>query len=37
MYLGTTKTIGSSREVYICDTLYSILSDYKIITNVTFF
>ena len=28
-YLGTTKTIGSSREIYICDTLYSILSDYK--------
>ena len=28
-YLGTTKTIGSSREVYICDTLYSLLSDYK--------
>ena len=28
-YLGTTKTIGSSREVYICDTLYSVLSVYK--------
>lgn len=28
-YLGTTKTIGSSREVYICDTLYSVLSAYK--------
>ena len=28
-YLGTTKTIGSSREVYICDTLYSVLYDYK--------
>lgn len=28
-YLGTTKTIGSSREVYICDSLYSILSNYK--------
>ena len=28
-YLGTTKTIGSSREVYICDTLYYILSDYQ--------
>ena len=27
-YLGTTKTIGSIREVYICDTLYSVLSDY---------
>lgn len=28
-YLGTTKTIGSQREVYICDTLYKILLDYK--------
>ena len=28
-YLGTAKTIGSYREVYICDTLYSVLSDYK--------
>ena len=28
-YLGTTKTIGSSREVYICNTLYSVLSNYK--------
>ena len=28
-YLGTTKTMGSSREVYICDTLYSVLTDYK--------
>lgn len=28
-YLGPTKTIGSIREVYICDTLYSVLSDYK--------
>lgn len=28
-YLGTTKTIGSQRDVYICDTLYSILLDYK--------
>lgn len=28
-YLGTTKTRGSSREVYICDTLYTILSDYQ--------
>lgn len=28
-YLGTTKTLDSSREVYICDTLYSVLSDYK--------
>lgn len=28
-YLGTTKIIGSSREIYICDILYSVLSDYK--------
>ena len=28
-YLGTTKTSGSNREVYICDTLYKIFSDYK--------
>lgn len=28
-YLGTTKTKSSSREIYICDTLYTILSDYK--------
>lgn len=28
-YLGTTKTIGSIREIYICDTLYSVLTDYK--------
>ena len=28
-YLGTIKTIGSSREIYICDTLYSVLSNYK--------
>lgn len=28
-YLGTTKTMGSSREVYICDTLYSVLTDHK--------
>ena len=28
-YLGTTKTISSSREIYICDTLYSVLSNYK--------
>lgn len=27
--LGAAKTIGSHREVYICDTLYSVLSDYK--------
>ena len=32
-YLGTTKTIGSQREVYICDTLYSILFDYKKLQN----
>lgn len=28
-YLGTTKTIGSQREVNICDTLYKMLLDYK--------
>jgi len=28
-YLGTTKTMNSSREIYICDTLYSVLYDYK--------
>ena len=28
-YLGTTKTVVSKREVYICDTLYKILLDYK--------
>lgn len=27
--MGTTKTAGSCREVYICDTLYSVLYDYK--------
>lgn len=32
-YLGTTKTIGSAREVYICDTLFSVLSDYKKLQN----
>lgn len=33
-YLGTTKTIGSNREVYICDTLYSVLSDYRKLQNM---
>ena len=28
-YLGTTKTVESQREIYICDTLYKILLDYK--------
>ena len=28
-YLGTTKTIGSQRETYICDSLYKVLIDYK--------
>ena len=28
-YLGTTKTIGSQRDVYICDTLYKVLIEYK--------
>lgn len=32
-YLGTTKTVGSCREVYICDTLYLVLSNYKKIQN----
>ena len=32
-YLGTTKTVGSQREVYICDTLYSVLSNYKKLQN----
>lgn len=28
-YLGTTKTVGSQRDVYICDSLYKILVNYK--------
>lgn len=28
-YLGTTKTEGSCREVFICDTLHKIISNYK--------
>jgi len=32
-YLGTTKTPGSQREVYICDSLYAVLIDYKNIQN----
>lgn len=28
-FLGTTKTDGSYREVYICDTLYNALCNYK--------
>lgn len=28
-FLGTTKTDGSCREVYICDTLYKALCNYK--------
>ena len=32
-YLGTTKTEGSSREVYICDTLYEKLLDYQKMQN----
>ena len=28
-YLGSTKTLGSQREVYICDTLYLVLTKYK--------
>ena len=32
-YLGTTKTVGSCREVYICDTLYVLLCNYKKLQN----
>ena len=32
-YLGTAKTIGSQREIYICDTLYSFLLKYKELQN----
>ncbi len=32
-YLGTTKTPGSKRKVYICDSLYIVLIDYKNIQN----
>ena len=32
-YIGTTKTAGSCREIYICDTLYLVLSNYKKIQN----
>ena len=32
-HIGTTKTEGSYREVYICDTLYSILQNYKEVQN----
>ncbi len=32
-YLGTAKTIGSHREVYICDTLYSFLYKCKALQN----
>ena len=32
-YLGAAKTIGSHREVYICDTLYSFLLKYKELQN----
>lgn len=32
-YLGPAKTIGSHREVYICDTLYSFLLKYKVLQN----
>ena len=28
-FLGTTKTKGSCRDVFICDTLYKVLSKYK--------
>ena len=32
-YLGTPKTIGSYRKVYICDTLYSFLFKYQKLQN----
>jgi integrase len=32
-YLGTTKTVGSCREVYICNTLHLVLSEYKKLQN----
>ena len=32
-YLGITKTPGSKRKVYICDSLYAALIDYKNIQN----
>ncbi len=32
-HLGTTKTLGSQREVYICNSLYAVLIDYKNIQN----
>ena len=32
-YLGTTKTVGSCREVYICDTLYLVLFNYQKLQN----
>lgn len=32
-YLGTTKTVGSCREVYICDTLYLVLCNYQKLQN----
>ena len=32
-YLGTTKTVGSQREVYICNALYKVLQDYKELQN----
>ena len=33
MDFGTTKTIGNQRDVYICDTLYKVLLDYKTIKD----
>ncbi len=33
-FLGLTKTEGSCREVYICDTLYKVLYNYKNKQNV---
>lgn len=33
-FLGTTKTEGSCREIYICDTLYKVLYNYKQKQNI---
>lgn len=33
-FFGTTKTEGSYREVYICDTLYKVLYNYKQKQNI---
>lgn len=33
-FFGTTKTEGSCREIYICDTLYKVLYNYKQKQNI---